>query len=87
MVCDEISHGEVIFMPQSSHDGNGEMGQRSANVRIIKDHQIFSASTPTRDHDCVQSELIMVFGKTTKNSANDRCNLSLYGDWHDNELA
>jgi hypothetical protein len=87
MVCHEIRNGEIIFMPESSHDWKWEVGQLSANVCIIKDHQIFSAPSPSGDHDCIQSELLMVFRKATKNSANDRRYLPLYGDRHHKELA
>ena len=65
MVCHEIRNGEIIFMPEPSYDWQWEAGQYSANVRIIKDHQIFSASSPAGEHDRVQSELMMLFRKAT----------------------
>jgi hypothetical protein len=54
MVCHKISNGEVVFMPESCHDWKREGCQLSANLRIIKDHQIFSASSASGDHDRVK---------------------------------
>ena len=87
MVRHEISNGEVIFMPDSCDDRNREGGQLAANLRIIKDHQIFSAPTSTGDHDRIQAELMMLFGKATENSANDRRHFALDRDRHHEKLA